>query len=444
MSIRAARVPSGERERTSSPRGSSSGTAWGRDPASLGNRATLQVLGRPTSRVVQRASSCCDGKTDDTCSECAAREHVVQRCCGSPGCSSAGSAGAEPSPEAVTGAVASGVASPAAPLDEAVRSELEPRFGHDLGAVRLHSGTQAAASAQDVGALAYTVGHDIVFASGRYAPHTAPGRRLLAHELAHVVQQSTSAASIARSPTAIAPASGLHERQADAASDAALAGGRVPALAPMRSVVARRAAPYIKRVRVDLAPPQNAELEWEGEPPTEATGSDQFTVSTGKGYSNSEDPAGTCTRDCCTDANTQCAPPWNRPDKVGACCTYIGSTFWTGKPRVEHNGWKWWTPIEPYYNIRGIALHQHDEVTGRPIGHGCVRMADENARRIFDYSNGRRTNVTIGGRAAPVACDEDRKCAASPGKTGADRGNAGTGPRLAATPPVPGLEGRMT
>jgi hypothetical protein len=71
-------------------------------------------------------------------------------------------------------------------------------------------------------------------------------------------------------------------------------------------------------------------------------------------------------------------------------------------------------------------------------------MADENAKRIFDYSNGRRTNVTIVGRAAPVACDEDRTCAAAPGDTGADSGRVGTGTRLAETPPVPGLEGRMT
>jgi len=196
---------------------------------------------------------------------------------------------------------------------------------------------------------------------------------------------------------------------------------------------------------VNLAPPQSAELKWEGTPPADATGSDTFTVSTGKGYGDPGDPPGTCTRDCCKDAATQCAPPWNRPDKVGSCCTYFGSTFWTGKPRVEHNGWNWWTPIEPYYSIRGIALHQHTEVTGKPIGHGCVRMSDENAKRIFDYSNGKSTNVTIGGRAAPVACDEDRKCGASPEGAGADRGRAGDGTRLAgAAEPVPGLEGRMT
>jgi hypothetical protein len=67
---------------------------------------------------------------------------------------------------------------------------------HDFSRVRLHTDAQAAESARAVNALAYTVGSDIVFASGQYAPSTASGRRLLAHELAHVVQQSAGASPI--------------------------------------------------------------------------------------------------------------------------------------------------------------------------------------------------------------------------------------------------------
>jgi hypothetical protein len=144
---------------------------------------------------------------------------------------------------------------------------------------------------------------------------------------------------------------------------------------------------------------------------------------------------------------TQCAPPWNQPGRVGACCTYYGNNFWTGRPLEEHNGWKWWTPIQPYYSSRGIALHQHPEVTGQPIGHGCVRMDEPNAKRIYDYSNGQRTNVTVDGRAAPVACDEDRRCEAGSGSgaRGAldeDLGNK----RIALEAPEAeaGLEGVMT
>ncbi len=76
------------------------------------------------------------------------------------------------------------------PLDPAIRAFMEPRFGYDLGQVRVHADAKAAESARATNALAYTVGRDIVFGVGEYAPQTEQGRRLLAHELTHVVQQS--------------------------------------------------------------------------------------------------------------------------------------------------------------------------------------------------------------------------------------------------------------
>jgi hypothetical protein len=75
------------------------------------------------------------------------------------------------------------------PLDASVRSFFEPRFGYVFDQVRVHTDERAAESAQAVNALAYTVGHDIVFGAGHYAPDTTEGRRLIAHELTHVVQQ---------------------------------------------------------------------------------------------------------------------------------------------------------------------------------------------------------------------------------------------------------------
>lgn len=80
--------------------------------------------------------------------------------------------------------------SPGQPLDAATRSFMEQRFGHDFSGVRVHSGATAERSAQEVNALAYTVGEEIVFGTGRFAPGTHEGRRLIAHELTHVVQQS--------------------------------------------------------------------------------------------------------------------------------------------------------------------------------------------------------------------------------------------------------------
>jgi hypothetical protein len=84
------------------------------------------------------------------------------------------------------------------PLSPNERAFFEPRFGHDFGEVRLHVDAQAAESARALNALAYTVGRHIVFGSGQFAVGTPTGRRLLAHELTHVVQQGRSAPVIQR------------------------------------------------------------------------------------------------------------------------------------------------------------------------------------------------------------------------------------------------------
>lgn len=83
--------------------------------------------------------------------------------------------------------------SPGQPLDPANRAFMEPRFGHDFGKVRVHTDTKAAESARALNARAYATGENLVFGSGQYTPGTTAGQRLLAHELAHVVQQSGQA-----------------------------------------------------------------------------------------------------------------------------------------------------------------------------------------------------------------------------------------------------------
>jgi hypothetical protein len=79
--------------------------------------------------------------------------------------------------------------SPGQPLDEDTRAMMEPRFSHDFSHVRVHTDRRAADSARAVNALAYTVGANVVWGSGQYAPATSAGQRLLAHELTHVIQQ---------------------------------------------------------------------------------------------------------------------------------------------------------------------------------------------------------------------------------------------------------------
>src|SRR5262249_39956926 len=85
--------------------------------------------------------------------------------------------------------------SPGWPLEPSTRTFMEARFGHDFGRVRVHADTAAAEAASAVQAAAYTVGRDIVFGAGRYAPETASRRALLAHQLAHVAPPSPASPS---------------------------------------------------------------------------------------------------------------------------------------------------------------------------------------------------------------------------------------------------------
>jgi len=85
---------------------------------------------------------------------------------------------------------------PGRPLEPGARRSLEARFGRDLSRVRVHDDARAAATAGSIDAAAFTVGEDIAFAPGRYDPSSDEGRRLLAHELAHVVQQDEQEQSL--------------------------------------------------------------------------------------------------------------------------------------------------------------------------------------------------------------------------------------------------------
>ena len=76
------------------------------------------------------------------------------------------------------------------PLSESDRSFFEPRFGHSFSGVQVHTGTPAAEAVRAVNAKAFTVGQDIVFGAGQFAPDSQAGKQLLAHELTHVIQQT--------------------------------------------------------------------------------------------------------------------------------------------------------------------------------------------------------------------------------------------------------------
>ncbi|HLJ33070.1 MAG TPA: DUF4157 domain-containing protein [Ktedonobacteraceae bacterium] len=112
--------------------------------------------------------------------------------------------------------------SPGQALGSGTRSFMESRFGHDFSNVRVHTNAQAVEAARSVNALAYTVGRDIVFGTGQYQPETMAGKRLLAHELTHVVQQRGQIS--AKSSLAISPPATPAEQEAEAVSERILQG----------------------------------------------------------------------------------------------------------------------------------------------------------------------------------------------------------------------------
>ena len=116
------------------------------------------------------------------CANCEEEEKVQKK-----------SSGSQPTAAGVApGIVHEVLRSPGQPLDASSRAYFEPRFGHDFSKVRIQADARAAESAAAINAHAYTVGSDIVFGAGQHAPGTESGKRLLAHELTHVVQQNGS------------------------------------------------------------------------------------------------------------------------------------------------------------------------------------------------------------------------------------------------------------
>ncbi|HEY0381139.1 MAG TPA: DUF4157 domain-containing protein [Candidatus Elarobacter sp.] len=176
----------------------------------VGNQAVLRMLDR--SHILQR--TCAGGAP---CVECAGNaEGTLRRAAHS-------AAPAAKAPPIVDAALRS----PGRPLSADTRAFFEPRFGRDFSAVRLHSDQTAAESAHAVNARAYTVGSQIVLGAAQH--ERTDGDRLIAHELAHVVQQSAGMASGALE---IGKADAPAEREADAAAHAVVSGNsRAPVLA---------------------------------------------------------------------------------------------------------------------------------------------------------------------------------------------------------------------
>jgi hypothetical protein len=196
-----------------------------------------KLPGRPSTVPVQRASS-----------------QVLQRCGGTvcaPGtCDHDGTAQLQrqpaapsASPSTVPPIVHDVLRSSGRPLDDHTRAFMESLLGHDFSQVRVHTDARAAASAQIVNARAYTVGTNVVFNEGGFAPDTAGGRSLLAHELTHVVQQAGTAGTYGSS-VRLGPVDDPAEHEASHVAARLMANpqlGHTPAIVPTRPVLARQA-----------------------------------------------------------------------------------------------------------------------------------------------------------------------------------------------------------
>jgi pyrrolidone-carboxylate peptidase len=254
---------------------------------------------------------------------------------------------------------------------------------YDFSQVRIHRDRDANESARAINALAYTVGNDIVFGAGQYAPRTSTGQSLLAHELTHTIQQGQNRGL----------SHGTIMRQWDTARECASA----------------PADKWIQKVVVNQEGIQHVNIYWSDG----TVESDE--CSTGKGH---------CCVDDATPEGVACSVKESRTD--GSNCTPI--TEGTGFPvenRVRnHRGVEFWSEFVPE---RAIALHDYDPlVNGSPRSHGCVRLHRGTAQKIFCGVQQRQTMVQVHGFARPKCSDpvlqdewkEDFRAATAPAPDG--------------------------
>lgn len=181
-----------------------------------GNQMVMRMVGAANGPALQKKSCVgCGGGGNPgmagECAECTSKRLTLQRRFAD-----------QADPTIVPPIVHEVLRSPGQPLDPATKPFMESRFGHDFSQVRVHTDAKAAESAQAVNALAYTVGRDVVFGAGQYTPGTTVGKRLLAHELTHILQQNAENPQASSGPMRIGAPQDRYESEADRAASTAL------------------------------------------------------------------------------------------------------------------------------------------------------------------------------------------------------------------------------
>ena len=181
----------------------------------MSTRAVAPVVAAPVAALtplqqpmLQRTCDCGQHTGGGECEECKKKKMPLQR-----------HANGSAAPAIAPPIVHDVLRSPGEPLDEDTQSHFAEKFRHDFSQVRVHTDEQAAESARAVSALAYTVGNHLVFGAGRYSPANGSGRRLLAHELTHVVQQQHESVPSPQYRLEIGPSQDHYEREADQLAD---------------------------------------------------------------------------------------------------------------------------------------------------------------------------------------------------------------------------------
>jgi len=301
--------------------------------------------------------------------------------------------------------------SPGAPLEPAVRSVFENRFGPTLADVRVHTGDQARASARAVGAAAYTVGSHIVVAQPECA---VPGSRLLAHELTHVIQQQGRKPD---GPIPIGAPDHPAEHEAERSAQAPTAQRFSPAVAvsPMlqRDLFPFFVAPQSRRVNSGTAHPEpGISVTWTGDnivlqanlqvygPAASPTVADEMKKTIEKYWNVTSSGNGHSYRISCTVNIT------HRAENAGAdgnavqvmvvrqgptAASAVSRQFFIGARMMVFNLDRGtdWTPAHEFGHLLGLDNHYHSTATGSDIDPGWEGniMADRASGSAVDFHN---------------------------------------------------------
>ena len=293
-------------------------------------------------------------------------------------------------------------------LDQNTRGFMESRFHADFGDVRVHTGIEAEGLSRDLNAKAFTIGSDIYFGSGQYEPGIAKGNHLIAHELAHTLQQRTSAEfgiqkqddsiEVEFIETPYAETLELHNRGIDLpvvgtpppvrqqqvlnGSPWSLNGRRANNTKRAPGFTGNTSGTHITHIDVQINPAgdSTASLRW-------------ANMGNSPGYNlpaslRTSPGAGNCAVDCSDLAQSQ---------QPGSHCTPLSPPDYVVQGFSPHLGSYPTATFVTWYNYdRGVAFHYY-AVPSRPESHGCTRLdhAENGAEWIYDNSLPGITTVTV-------------------------------------------------